>query len=141
MAIPLIPIIGIAGKLLDKLFPDPAERARAQAMLEEQQLNGELKELELQLSAIVMEAQSQDKFTSRARPGFLYVVYTYILAAIPYSFIYAMSPEVAGSMVTGIQAFLAAIPDEMWGLFGVGYLGYTGARTWEKRKIIDRSPG
>lgn len=136
MAIPIIPIMGIAGKLLDKLFPDPTERAKAQAMLEQQQIDGELKELELQMSAIVMEAQSADKFTSRARPGFLYVVYIYILAAIPFGFLFALMPDFAAASIEGVQSFLTAIPEEMWGLFGVGYLGYTGARTWEKRKLI-----
>lgn len=137
MALPLIPIIGIAGKLLDKIFPDPAEKAKAEALLQTAQLNGELKEIETRLSAIVMEAQSNDKWTSRARPGFLYVIYVYILMAIPFGALYAFAPEAAAGVNLGVGQWLAAIPESMWGLFGAGYLGYTGARTWEKKKLVD----
>jgi len=83
MAVPIVPILGLAGKLLDKIFPDPKERAEAERKLQESQLNGELSKIELQLSAIVMEAQSSDPWTSRARPAFMYVVYAYLLAALP----------------------------------------------------------
>jgi hypothetical protein len=34
----------------------------------------------------------------------------------------------------GFKAWLDAIPKELYGLFGVGYVGYTGARTYEKYK-------
>lgn len=139
MAIPIIPILGLAGKLLDKLFPDPAQRAQAEQALQQMQLDGELKEMELKLSAIVMEAQSTDKWTSRARPGFLYVVYIYILAAIPFGIGFAIDPNIASQVTGGVSAWLSAIPGEMWGLFGAGYLGYTGARTYEKRKILEKN--
>lgn len=136
MAFPLIPILGLAGKLLDKLFPDPAERAAAEARLQQMQMDGELKKIELQLSAIVAEAQSSDKWTSRARPSFMYVVYIFILAALPFGVLFAFTPETADAVTTGVGAWLATIPDSMWTLFGVGYLGYTGARTMEKRKLM-----
>lgn len=139
MAIPIIPILGLAGKVLDKLFPDPTERAAAKAKLEQLELDGELKKVELQLSAIVMEAQSTDKWTSRARPGFMYVIYIFILAAIPMGVVGAVDPATATAITQGVTAWLTAIPDSMWGLFGAGYLGYTGARTMEKRKLIDKS--
>lgn len=137
MALPLVPIIGLAGQLLDKLFPDPAERAAAESKLQKLQLDGELKKVELQLSAIVMEAQSSDPWTSRARPSFMYVVYIYILAALPFGALFAFDPAIASGVTTGMNNFLMAIPGEMWTLFGAGYLGYTGARTLEKRKLVD----
>jgi hypothetical protein len=137
--VPWIPIIGIIGQAIDKLFPDPQARAEAKQKLAEMQLNGELKQIELQLSAIVMEAQSNDKWTSRARPSFMYVVYLFLLSAIPFGLLYATSPDVAAAVTTGLSAWLQAIPDEMWTLFAVGYLGYTGARSFEKRKLIDRA--
>lgn len=139
MAVSIVPILGIAGKLLDKLFPDPAERAAAEAKLQQLQLEGELKKVELQLSAIVMEAQSSDPWTSRARPSFMYVVYLYILAALPFGVLFFFSPDAANGITVGMRQFLEAIPGEMWTLFGAGYLGYTGARTVEKRKLIDKA--
>lgn len=138
MALPIVPILGLATTLLEKLFPDPAERAKAQERLERIQLDGDLKKIELQLSAIVMEAQSQDKWTSRARPGFMYVIYTYVLAAFPFGAMFAVAPEAATAVTAGVASWLASIPGEMWSLFGAGYLGYTGARSYEKKKILER---
>ena len=53
--------------------------------------------------------------------------------------LFAVAPDTAGGVVSGVSAWLRAIPDEMWGLFGVGYLGYTGARTYEKKKLLDKT--
>jgi hypothetical protein len=139
MAVPLVPILGLAGKLLDKMFPDPAERAAAEAKLQGLQMDGELKQVELQLSAIVMEAKSADPWTSRARPSFMYVVYIYLLTAIPFGMIFAFFPDRAGALAGGVSTFLSSIPGEMWTLFGAGYLGYTGARTLEKRKLVENT--
>ncbi len=139
MALPLIPILGFAGQLLDKLFPDPEQKAKAEAALHQAHIAGELAQIEKQMSAIVMEAQSKDPWTSRARPSFLYVVYIYILSAIPFGVLFAVVPEVAQSVVEGVGAWLRAMPGEMWGLFGVGYLGYTTARSYDKRKLLDQN--
>lgn len=127
-------LVGISSKVIDKLFPDPAEAARAKAELLRMQQAGELKELEVRMSAIIAEAQSSDPWTSRARPSFLYVVYLIILAAIPMGVLHAARPDVAFDVAAGFGNWLAAIPEEMWWLFGAGYLGYAGARTMEKRK-------
>lgn len=127
-------ILDIGSKILDKVFPDPAKKAEAQAKLIGLQQSGELKELEIAMSAILAEANSSDPWTSRARPSFLYVVYIIILSAIPMGFLYAFSPETATNVSTGFKDWLAAIPEAMWTLFGAGYLGYAGARSFDKRK-------
>lgn len=137
MPFPLVPLIGIAGQLIDKLIPDPEANAKAKLELANLEQKGELDEIELQLSAIIVEAKSQDAWTSRARPSFLYVVYLYILAAIPFGLLFAFHPPAAKGVTEGVALWLEAIPGEMWTLFGVGYLGYTGARTLEKRKILE----
>ena len=129
---PLTAAFDIGGKILDKFFPDPTEKAAAQLKLMTMQQNGELKELEVRMSAILAEAQSADPWTSRARPSFLYVVYLMILASIPMGFLTAFNPEVALAVTNGMKGWLAAIPESMWGLFGAGYLGYTGAREFGK---------
>ena len=64
-------IIGIGGKLIDKMFPDPEQKAKAQLELIQMQQAGELEEVKTQLSAIISESQSSDPWTSRARPCFL----------------------------------------------------------------------
>jgi len=88
------------------------------------------------LSVMVAEASSADPWTSRARPAFLYVVYIFILAAFPMGLVFAYNPDRAVLIVEGVNAWLASIPENMWYLFGAGYLGYTGARSYDKSKGV-----
>lgn len=138
----MTPIVGgliEAGlKLIDKVLPDPQAKAEAKLKLLEMQQTGELKLLETQMSAIIAEAQSTDPWTSRARPSFLYVMYTMILFSIPMGIIAAADPEVAKAISTGMTSYLQAIPDPLYALFGTGYLGYTAARQWGKAKGTDK---
>lgn len=144
------PVVGMAvgplfemGKtLIERIFPDKEKQAqeRAQAELALAQLaqDGKLKEMATQMSAIVAEAQSPDPWTSRARPSFMYVMYVMILAAIPMGMLHAFRPEIAAAVAAGAKAWLEAIPEEMWWLFGVGYLGYAGTRMVEKSKGVTK---
>ena len=121
-------------KVLDRVLPDEGAREKAKAEFLQLQSDNEFRKVETQLSAIIAEANSEDPWTSRARPSFLYVVYFYILAAVPMGFVFAVDPESAKAVTEGVAAWLTAIPEQMWTLFGVGYLGYTGARSLDKRK-------
>lgn len=124
----------LIGKAIDKIFPDPAQRDAAKLELLKAQQDGQLKEIEIQMSAIIAEAQSEDPWTSRARPSFLYVMYALILASIPMGGLSAFQPEIALRVAAGMQAWLAAVPDELWTVFGIGYMGYTVARSaWDKK--------
>lgn len=122
--------------LVDELFTSDDERNAAKAKILQMQQDGKLRTLQAQLSAILAEARSSDKWTSRARPGFLYVVYIFILAAIPMGFLSAWDPDMAIAVTHGVKSWLDAIPDSMWGLFGVGYLGYAGVRSWDKKNGV-----
>jgi hypothetical protein len=82
---------------------------------------------------MVAEASSQDKWTSRARPSFLYIMYIMILGAIPMGIVYSISPGTAADITVGVKAWLAAIPEAMWVLMGAGYLGYTTGRSFDKK--------
>ena len=42
-------------------------------------------------------------------------------------------PDMATSIATGMNAYLAGIPEPLYALFGTGYLGYTAARAWGRR--------
>jgi len=137
LSIPVIDgLLDVGGKLIDKIWPDPAEREKAKAKLLQMQQNGELKELETRMGAILAEANSKDPWTSRARPSFLYVMYAMILASIPMGGLHAYDPTLAVSVADGMKAWLSAIPQEMWMLFGVGYTGYTYARSKDKQNIL-----
>ncbi|MBB59038.1 MAG: hypothetical protein CMM42_17630 [Rhodospirillaceae bacterium] len=128
---------GIAGPLfglVDSLFTSDEERAAAKLKLLEMEQRGELETMRVQMSAILAEANSKDPWTSRARPAFLYVIYIIILAALPMGILSAFRPDVATEITLGVNAWLSAIPDALWTLFGAGYLGYAGARTVDKLK-------
>jgi hypothetical protein len=127
----------IAG-LIDKLIPDPKAREAAKLELLKLQGSQELEALRTQLSAILAEAQSVDPWTSRARPGFLYVMYALLLWAIPMGLVAAASPDVAEGIARGMSAYLNGIPEPLYALFGTGYLGYTAARQWGKVKGVEK---
>ncbi len=120
--------------LLDKVIPD--EKAREAAKLQLMQHEGQqaLQEIQAQLSPILAEAQSADPWTSRARPSFMYVIYVLLLASLPMGVLFAFEPDVAKNVTEGFRAWLAALPEPIINLFGMGYLGYTGARSFEKWK-------
>lgn len=133
---PLTAAMDLGGKLIDKLFPDPAQRDQAKLEMLKMQQAGELDEVKIQMSAIIAEAQSNDPWTSRARPSFLYVMYVMILASIPIGVLSVFRPEAAIQIANGMKAWLAAVPDSLWAVFGVGYTGYTVARSaWDKKGI------
>ncbi len=140
MAFGIDDAIGAAAKLIDdginKIWPDPAAKASAEATIIKAQTEAALAQLQISLSAILAEAQSTDKWTSRARPSFLYVIYILILAGIPMGVLWAFEPSYADRIATGLQRWLAAIPDGLWATFGLGYSGYAVARSVEKSRGV-----
>jgi hypothetical protein len=131
-------IIAPVSKLLDKIIPDPQARDRAKLELLKLQGDQEMATIAVQMQAIVAEAQSPDPWTSRARPSFLYVMYGLILWAIPMGLIAAADPRMAADIAGGMTGYLRGIPEELYALFGTGYLGYTAARTWGKVKGVEK---
>ena len=131
-------IVGPVSKLLDKIIPDPQARDRAKLELIKLQGDQEMAAIGQQMQAIVAEAQSNDPWTSRARPSFLYVMYAMILWAIPMGLIAAVNPSMALGIGNGMTAYLRGLPEELYALFGTGYLGYTAARTWGKFKGVEK---
>jgi len=81
-----------------------------------------------------IEDASPDPFTRRARPAFLYVMYALLLGAFPMAAVAAIDPATAAIMTRAIAAYLDAIPEPLYALFGTGYLGYTVVREWGKTK-------
>ncbi len=122
---PITSISNLVQSLLNKFIPDKSDVIKQ-----------ETEQLHQQISVLIAEAQSQDKWTSRARPSFMYVMYIMILMAIPMAFVSAISPSLAHQVGQGLQEWLGAIPQAMWQLFGVGYVGYVAGRSWDKTQII-----
>ena len=126
------PLAELAGELIDNLFETDAEKADARAKLLALEQQGRLKELEVSMSAILSEARSRDPWTSRARPTFLYLMYVVIVLCVFGGIVGIWWPEQTTVAAGNIARLLAAVPESLWWLFGAGYLGYTGARSFDK---------
>ena len=130
------PVLGkLGGELIDNLFETEEEKAKAKAQL----VSLDLKKYEIQMSAIVAEAKSSDPITSRARPAFLYVFYLMMIMCFAGGIIGIWFPNEVALAATNIKDLLAAIPESIVTLFGAGYLGYCGSRSWDKRNLIKAS--
>ena len=130
-------VFDFGSKVLDKIFPDKEAADKAKLELLRLQNEGSLAEMEKAYAAILAEAQSSDPWTSRARPSFMYVFYFLLIVMI------VIGPLIGIFFPAQMEAFygnvakgFAAIPEELWWTFSAGYLGYTGARTFEKKKGI-----
>ncbi len=131
-------LIGPIVSIIDKVIPDKEARDRAKLELIKLEGTQDMQQIEARLSAIVAEANSRDPWTSRARPSFLYVMYTIILFALPMGVLAAFNPRVASDIGAGMNAYLAGLPEPLYALFGTGYLGYTAARQWGKVKGAEK---
>lgn len=131
------PVKGIAS-IIDEFHASPEEKAQIQQQLQQLELKRvELEDARDQALAAVQgqniraETTSQDAYVRRARPTFLYCM----IIAIFYSLV--IVPTVSAMGGQGFKAL--EIPGAYLQLFGVGFLGYTGARTWEKVKGVNGS--
>lgn len=139
----------ILGGGVGQLFKDvvgtfrlsPEDKAKMQAAIDDNQKEIALAQLTLQSKAedtiareveaasanIRAEAATGDKFTSRARPSFIYVMLAILSAN------YVAFPLLGKAALT--------FPDALFWLFGSCMLGYTGARSWEKYAALGQGKG
>jgi hypothetical protein len=124
------PVDGIS-RLIDQFHLSPEQKAQIQ------QAAAELKERQEEIEAardqalddiagqnIRAETESKDKFTSRARPTFLYIIEGILF----WNFILLPSMQ----FVAGKPPAPMALPSDLLWLFGACVLGYTGARSLDK---------
>ena len=130
---PVTAVTNLISSAFDRFIPDPVQAAEAKLALAKADRDGDLEEVRVGLSAILVEGGSADPWTSRARPMFLYVVYILILSAIPMGIVSAINPLVAANITAGFKGWLDAIPEPMLALFGTVMLGYTISRSWDKK--------
>jgi hypothetical protein len=131
-------VMGAIDTVADKFFVDAKDKEAFKMQALKMAQDGKFREQENKLSVILAEAKSADPWTSRARPSFLYIMYILILFSIPMGILSVFKPDTATQVATGMQAWLNAIPDGLWGVFGAGYLGYVGAREYGKSKLINK---
>ena len=115
-------LLGIGGKLIDKLIPDPAARDAARLELLKLQQSGELAAMLAQTEINKVEAASASVFVAGWRPAIGWVCalamgYQYL--ARP--FLVAYHPALA----------FPGLDDNLWQLLA-GMLGLGGLRTFEK---------
>lgn len=133
-------IAGVASplfKLIDKIIPDKEAAAAAKLAVMQEENQHELQTFQASMSAILAEANSQDPWTSRARPSFMYVFYFLIVMLIIVSpTIGVFFPEHMEKFFVNVDKGFKAIPEAMWWTFSAGYLGYATNRSWEKNVAI-----
>lgn len=130
-------LFDVGKALIDRLIPDKAENAKATMELVKLDQQGELTELAARMDAITTEAKSEDPWTSRSRPSFLYVFYVVILSMVLVAPLLGIFfPEQMELFFLNVGRGFEAIPEELWWTFTAGYLGYSGLRTREKEKGV-----
>lgn len=65
---PILEVLNIGSKILDKVIPDPTAKAAAQLKLMELQMSGELSQMTGQMEVNKEEAKSTSKFIAGWRP-------------------------------------------------------------------------
>lgn len=134
-------VSGLVLGVLDRIKLAPEKKAEIEMAL--QQNAHELRKMELELKKaeqdaisreieaasanIRAEAQSGDKYTSRARPSFIYMMLGIMTCN------YIIFPVISRPIIE--------FPEPLFWLFGSVMLGYTGARSWEKIGINKKPNG
>lgn len=128
----ILDFLNIGHSLIDKLIPDANQKQQLKLQLAQLAQQGSLDELNDSYKAIVTEAASQDKWTSRARPSFMYVMYVLLLVAVPYGVWSAVHPSSAIEFSNGAAAWFRAIPDKLYDFMALGFVGYSVTRSYDK---------
>ncbi len=124
------PILDSATALIAQFHLSPEQQIQAQQQLQEaaQRAQQAAMDYDAKLNDIAgqnirAESQSEDNYTRRARPTFMYVV----IAVIGFNYIALPLLQVFGSKVAPIT-----LPGDLLTLFGVCVTGYVFSRTAEK---------
>ena len=123
-------LLSIGTKIIDRVIPDKAAAAQAQAELVKMQVSGELEQLAGQLEVNKVEAAHSSLFVAGWRPFIGWVCG----AALAYQFV--IRPIVTWAVPSmGYQiAEMPGLDDNLWELL-TGMLGLGGLRTYEKVKL------
>lgn len=130
-------LIDPISRIIDKLIPDKEAAAKAKLELLKEDNQKALEEMQASMSAILAEAQSTDPWTSRARPSFMYVFYALLVSLVIIAPLFGIwFPDHMDKFFYNVDKGFKAIPEAMWWTFSAGYLGYAGAKTYEKVKGV-----
>lgn len=124
LGIPIIDtVLNIGGKIIDRVWPDPTERAKAKLELMKMAQQGQLKDLEAAMNVIVAEAKSEHWITAAWRP----------LTMLSFVAI-VVNNYIVGPYIGALFGFSITlpIPPDMWALLKLGIGGYVVGRSVEK---------
>lgn len=132
-------IADFAGKVVDKLFPDPAQRDAAKLELLKMQQSGELTKLaadtdlaKAQISVNAIEAASPRLFVSGGRPFIIWMCG----AALGYATILEPLARFCAQVIWGYSGAFPAIDTMLTMQVLLGLLGLSGMRSWDKGKGV-----
>lgn len=128
---PISAALDIGGKLIDRLWPDPAKAAEAKLELIKLQQSGELTQLMGQLEINKTEASSSSVFVAGWRPAIGWTCAGALFSQ------YILRPWVQWVCILLNHPIppLPGIDDQLWQLLG-GMLGMGSLRTYEKVKGV-----
>lgn len=139
---PVSAVLDIGGKLIDRLWPDPAQRDAAKVRLVELQQTGELAKLAAetdlakgQLSINQEEAKHALIFVSGWRP---FVGWT-CGSALAYAAILEPVARFVAVVALDYKGSFPVIDTNLTLQVLLGILGLGSLRTWEKQKAVARS--
>lgn len=124
---PITAALDMGGKLIDRLWPDPTEAARAKLELFKLQQSGELAQITGQMAINQEEAKSASVFVSGWRPAIGWICG----AALAYQYI--VRPIVSWGVIAAGHPLppMPGLDENLWQLL-LGMLGLGGLRTFEK---------
>ena len=121
-------LLGIGGKLIDKLIPDPAARDAARFELLKLQQSGELAAMLAQTEINKVEAASASVFVSGARPFILWGCG----AALLYSALFEPFMRFVAVVVFHYTGAFPVIDTTLTTQVLIGLLGLGGLRSYDK---------
>lgn len=120
----------LGSNIINRLFPDPAEKAKAELELLKMTQDGDLKQVLAQLEINAKEAQHSSLFVSGGRPLFLWI------GGFGFGYAVLLQPFLAWiSLIKGWPQPPTLNIDLLWVVVS-GLLGISGYRTIEKIKQV-----
>ena len=138
MGFPLLDIVGIGAKLIDKLIPDPKAKAEAIQKLKELEQAGDLAQLNADLAVMnaqsdinKIEAASPDRFVAGWRPFIGWVCGSALAVQLV-----LMPLGMWGSSLAGHPVPAPKMDTELLTTMVISMLGLGGMRSFEKFKGV-----
>lgn len=129
---PLIvaPLLEIGGSIINRLFPDPTEKAKAELELLKMTQDGDLKQVMAQLEINAKEAAHPSLFVAGGRPLFLWI------GGIGFGYAVLLQPILHWlALIKGWPVPPMPDIDLLWVVVS-GLLGISGLRSIEKVKGV-----